>query len=174
MKVIAKLNFLLFLVLATTNALASPCGLSGSIEARILDCSLEDDAQKEGFVLVARTADFKNVYQEISTDLLWTDIVPNPFNIPFMRVCAIISEEMTAGIAGHWVLPSKKNYEDAEASGIRKVSNMNEFLFWTSTTRTPHGGGSYIFHGAHGSFHRVLVGNTWAQVRCTQKASPHF
>ena len=153
----------------------SSCGLIGNVEDRIKDCSSQDGSQKEGFVLVTRTRNHKEVYQEISTGLLWTDRLSKLYNHRerALKACNEVVEEM-GWISAQWKLPSRKEYAEAERSGIRNVSDIREWWFWTSSTRNPHGGGSYFYNGYHGHFDVVHSNTISGAVRCTVKVNSTF
>lgn len=111
-----------------------PCGLKGSVSERIQDCSYQINSVSEGFVLVTRTKDFKTVYKEISTGLLWSHTLSR-YMQHFSAKEACYSGLSEVGGISHltWRLPSKEDYEEAEKSKIRvALPDMND-EFWTST-----------------------------------------
>lgn len=129
----------------------SPCGLRGSVDERIKDCSYQRDSQKEGFVLVTRSKDFKEVHKEVSTGLLWSDRLPytmNHYNAE--KACKADLKEV-AGISGvTWRLPSIDEYKEAEKSGIRKaLPNMN-YWFWSSSVHRDNSRFAWLFSGDDG------------------------
>jgi hypothetical protein len=145
----------------------SPCGLEGTLDERIQDCSSQINSEKEGFVLVARTTDFKEVHKEVSTGLLWSDRLPEVMNhFSAENVCQLSNPEF-AGISGvNWRLPSLDEYKEADRNGIRKaLPNMN-YWFWTSTIRRDYAVVAELFYGVNGNsvgFYRRLRHDS---VRC--------
>jgi hypothetical protein len=145
-----------------------PCGLSGTIEERIKDCSYE----KEGFALVARTEDGKEVHKEVSTGLLWSDRLPERMIYHNAKKACKADLKEVAGISDvTWRLPSIDEYEEAEKNGIRQVlPNMN-YWFWSST---PHPGNHHrarLFIGTNGNLFDYFR-NYHVSVRCVAKHMP--
>jgi hypothetical protein len=130
----------------------TPCGLNGSVDERIHDCSSRPDSQKEGFVLVARTTDFKEVHKELSTGLLWSDTLPTQMDrLNAKNACKDTIAE-GAGLSGvSWRLPSINEFKEAEKSGIRKaLPNMNSW-FWSSTANTNDSNDPWLYSGHYGN-----------------------
>ncbi|MES2768100.1 MAG: hypothetical protein V4596_03060 [Bdellovibrionota bacterium] len=139
--------FLFFLL--TMNGLSyaserSPCGLSGTVDERISDCSSQSDFQKEGFILVSRKPSLGEVRKELSTGLIWSDRLPSRFTyIESTTACNADSLAVngSVGVAGitdiTWRRPTWDEYIEAEKNGIRKaMPNMvgkvaDDNLFWT-------------------------------------------
>ncbi|MGE3610356.1 MAG: DUF1566 domain-containing protein [Bacteriovoracaceae bacterium] len=145
-----------------------PCGLKGSVDERIKDCSYELTSEKEGFVLVTRSKDFKEVHKEVSTGLLWSDRLPSTMTqYSAEKACKADLKEV-AGIAGvTWRLPSKEEYEQAEKSGIRKVlPNMN-YWFWSSSVHRDYSYDAWLFSGVFGGTGGDYYRNSYIfSVRC--------
>lgn len=114
-----------------------PCGLKGSVDERISDCSRlpqQTWGGGDGFVLVTRSFDLKEVHKEISTDLLWSDTLPLEMtHYDALDACNSDLEEV-GGISGvNWRLPTIHEYKKAEKNGIRfKLPNTNSW-FWSSS-----------------------------------------
>lgn len=126
------------------------CGLHGSVEERVQDCNYK----KEDFVLVARLENLKEVHKELSSGLLWSDIL-NPFAMGPLNAedaCNIGMADVT-GIEGKaWRLPNSFEYFHAEKNGIRNALPNMDAQFWTSTIRNESQMryGAYIFNGYRG------------------------
>jgi hypothetical protein len=141
------------------------CGLDGSIEERIEDCS----EQKKGFVLVTRTQEGKEVHKEVSTGLLWSDRLPSRMtHNDAGKACKADLEEV-GGISGvTWRLPSDEEYRKAEKNGIREaLPNMN-YLFWCSLRRDDFGNHRWVFDGRNG-FTEYGNGRFDFSVRCVAR-----
>lgn len=144
-----------------------PCGIEGSIEERITDCSYQLTAQKEGFVLVTRSTEFKEVHMERSTGLLWSDRLPKMNHYAAEKACGPNLKEV-ANITGlNWSLPSIEDYKEADKSGIRKgLPNMNHW-FWSSSLHPKESKYAWLFVGLDGHIgygENRLTGN--GSVRC--------
>jgi hypothetical protein len=125
----------LYTVLKNFNPSAKfPCGLKGSVDDRIRDCSYQLTSEKEGFVLVTRTKEFKEVHKETKTGLLWGDRLPSTMtHYNAEKACNASLAEVAKISDVAWRLPSKEEYEEAEKNGIRKaLPNMN-YWFWSSS-----------------------------------------
>jgi hypothetical protein len=141
-----------------------PCGFKGSVDERIKDCSYQPTSMKDGFVLVTRSKDFKEVYKEVSTGLLWSHRLPRTMtHYDAEKTCSGFEE--VAGITGYkWRLPSKKDFELADKNGIRHaLPNMEDNWFWSSSVKFmkpdlawKFGSLSYITHYQRKSYGSVL------------------
>ena len=143
-----------------------PCGLKGSIAERIKDCSYQITSQKEGFVLVTRSKEFKEVHKEIATGLLWSDRLPSQMNLYSAEYVCNSNLSEVAGIKElTWRLPSIDEYKSAEKIGIRKVlPNMN-YSFWSSTLDHYSPSYAWKFMGQDGQLYQDL-GKAFNSVRC--------
>lgn len=128
-----------------------PCGLKGSVDERIKDCSYQLTSETEGFVLVTRSKDFKEVHKETSTGLLWSDRLPNYMTHYNAEKACNSSLKEVAGVEGvTWRLPSIDEYKEAEKNGIRKaLPNMN-YWFWSSSVHRSSSGSAWLFNGDYG------------------------
>lgn len=127
----------LYTVLKNFNPSAKfPCGFKGSVDERIKDCSYQLTSEKEGFALVTRSKDFKEVHKELSTGLLWSDRLPSTMTLDRAeKACKADLKEAT-GISGvTWRLPSIDEYKEAEKNGIRKALRNMNYWFWSSSHR---------------------------------------
>jgi hypothetical protein len=142
----------LYTVLKNFNPSANyPCGLHGSVDERIRDCSYQLTSEKEGFVLVTRTKEFKEVHKEIKTGLLWGDRLPSRMNhYNAEKACKADLDEVAKLSGLTWRLPSIEEYEEAEKSGIRKaLPNMN-YWFWSSSVHRSYSSVAWLFNGYDG------------------------
>lgn len=110
-----------------------PCGLIGSVDERIQDCSYQLNSVKDDFILVTRSKDFKEIYKELSTGLLWSDRLSEKMNHSnAQKVCNSNLKEFSGIKEVSWRLPSVYEYEEADSNGIRNaLPNMN-YWFWSS------------------------------------------
>lgn len=146
-----------------------PCGLKGSVDERIKDCSYQLTSKKEGFVLVTRSKEFKEVHREVSTGLLWSDRLPLTMNHTNAREACKEDLKEVAGITGvSWRLPSIDEYKEAEKNGIRKaLPNMN-YWFWSSSMYLHYSYFRWLFMGKEGSTDGYPVSSR-ESVRCVAR-----
>jgi hypothetical protein len=147
-----------------------PCGLTGSVDERIKDCSSQITSQKGGFVLVARSKDFKEVYKEVSTDLLWSDRLSYEMSHENgEKACMALLTE-AAGISdSNWRLPTIKEFSEAERNGIRNaLPNMN-YWFWSSTIHRYYPTEAYLFFGNSGQTDNYHYRKSDRSVRCVAR-----
>jgi hypothetical protein len=147
-----------------------PCGLKGSVDERIKDCSYQLTSETEGFVLVTRSKDFKEVHKEVSTGLLWSDRLPSTMShYSAEKACKADLKEV-AGISGvTWRLPSIDEYKEAEKNGIRKaLPNMN-YWFWSSSVLHSNSSGAWLFSGYYGDTVYYVFRNDDDSVRCVAR-----
>jgi hypothetical protein len=145
-----------------------PCGLKGSVDERIRDCSYQLTSEKEGFVLVTRSKEFKEVHKDTKTGLLWGDRLPSTMNQYYAeKACnAILAEVAGISNSATWRLPSKEEYEEAEKNGIRKaLPNMN-YWFWSSSVHRSYY--AWLFNGFNGDTD-YYVRNYDGSVRCVAR-----
>lgn len=148
-----------------------PCGLKGSVDERIKDCSYQLTSSTEGFVLVTRSEEFKEVHKEIATGLLWSDRLPNKMTHYNAGNACNSSLKEVAGISSlTWRLPSQGEYLQAEKNGIKKaLPNMNHW-FWTSLV---YGGNSsnvtWLFCGVQHNTNFDTYRDDYESVRCVAR-----
>jgi hypothetical protein len=148
-----------------------PCGLKGSVDERIKDCSYQLTSENAGFVLVTRTKEFKEVHKETKTGLLWGDRLPSIMNHYSAEKACNAGLAEVAGIngGGTWRLPSKEEYEEAEKNGIRKaLPNMN-YWFWSSSMLRDVSNLAWLFNGVIGSTDYDIYRNNLDSVRCVAR-----
>jgi hypothetical protein len=143
-----------------------PCGLKGSIDERIRDCSYQLTSETEGFVLVTRSKDFKEVHKEISTGLLWSDRLASNMNHWRAEEACKVSLKV-ADISGvTWRLPTYDEYENADKKVIRNtLPNMN-YLFWTSSRSVMTSRSAWMFDGEYGGAVMGDIFSSRHSVRC--------
>ena len=139
-----------------------PCGLQGSVNDRIRDCSYQLTSQKEGFVLVTRTKEFKEVHKEIKTGLLWGDRLPSAMShYDAEKACKADLAEVAKISEVSWRLPSIEEYKEAEKNGIRKaLPNMN-YWFWSSSVHSNNSHVACMFYGVDGAIISASRSNSY-------------
>lgn len=148
----------------------TPCGLKGSVDERIKDCSYQSTSKKEGFILVTRSKDFYEVHKELSTGLLWSDRLNNSMDHYHAGKACKADLKEVAGIEGlAWRLPSINEYKEAEKNGIRRaLPSMNYFWFWSSSVHRDSSDSAWLFNGSVGTF-SVIRYNYDFSVRCVAR-----
>ena len=145
-----------------------PCGLQGSVDERISDCSDQSNSQEEGFVLVTKSKDLQEVYMEVSTGLLWSDRLPETLTYhKALKACNDLNK--VAGISGvTWRLPKIKEYKEAEKNGIRRaLPNMN-YKFWASSMDSFTYSYAWLFRRDGGYTATYYLNNNFS-VRCVAR-----
>lgn len=120
--------------LLTPNAMAS-CGLSGTIESRIDDCSTHPEAKVGDFTLVTEADDRKMIYLQKKSGLLWTD-KSNELTYPSaIEACSSGELSEMGGIKGYsWGLPTIYQYQEAIAGGYLKAfPRFDDSDLWTTS-----------------------------------------
>jgi hypothetical protein len=139
-----------FLVLAMSPVLAfagSPCGLRGSVEQRIRDCS---ETVGDEFALVTRTREGAEIYQGIRSGVIWSGDLAGRKNYQVDDVETICDGEHPefGGLDGlKWILPSAQRYIQAINHGIQELPGISERAYWTSTAVRFAVTSRYIFEG---------------------------
>lgn len=120
------------------------CGLEGTVDERIDDCSYQLNSEKEGFVLVTRSKDYNmvtgsidynEVFKEISTGLLWSDRLDRDMSYPrAMKACRSTLKEVAGLENKTWRLPSIDEYKEAAKNGIEKALAMYG-EYWSSSVK---------------------------------------
>ena len=111
-----------------------PCGLTGTVDDRIKDCSYQESSTNGGFVLVTRTKEFKEVQKDTKSGLLWGDRLPTTMSYDdAMKACKANLAEVGGVVSGTWRLPTIEEYKDANINGIRTaLPNMYDW-WWSSS-----------------------------------------
>jgi hypothetical protein len=150
---------------------AKPCGLTGTVNQRIIDCG---NQEREGFILVTRVASSlgdrgKEFYKEISSGLIWSFRYSSPVAYSKTReACQSIMSEMPGTTDMNWRLPTIKEFENADKSGIRQALPSMNFTFWTKSTTGRWNPDNILFNGVNGKYDYVdsYDSDHLASVRC--------
>jgi hypothetical protein len=145
-----KDQFLYTVLKAFDPAQKYPCGLSGSVDERIKDCSVQETSSKGNFVLVSRSKDFKEVHKDTKSGLLWSDRLASKMtHYDAQKACKADLKEV-AGVQGSWRLPSIDEYNTAESNGVSSaLPNMN-YWFWSSSVHQSDAKFAWVFGGDDG------------------------
>jgi hypothetical protein len=147
-------------LLSQTILANTPCGLEGTIEERIEDCSLKSPITKANhtFKLVSRLEELngaeREIYLDTKTGLIWTDRLASEFTYErALEVCSESKNNRTGGITEvTWDIPTIDNYNEAEKNGIRRALPRMDDVFWTSTVwGEGFSGGAFFFMGKIGA-----------------------
>ena len=148
-----------------------PCGLKGSVSERIQNCSFLSIQEKNGFFLVTRTEEFKEIHKDTKTGLLWGDRLPSKMDHYHAEKACHSSLKEVAGISGvTWRLPSIDEYKEAEKNGIRQaVPNMDRYIFWSSSKRQKNDDAAWLFNSDTGPFYKSKRYRSDYSVRCVAR-----
>lgn len=115
-----------------------PCGLSGTVDERIKDCSYQSEARKGKFVLVRRTKESYEVYMNTRNGQLWSDLLPYEYpQNQTSEVCnnnPVIQGLLGKGSGVKWRAPHIGEYVDAEADGIKDLPKIDYWQWSDSIT----------------------------------------
>lgn len=144
-----------------------PCGLIGTIDQRIEDCSYKQ-APRDYIVLVTRTLDQKEVYKDLVTGLLWGDRLPSRIRLSVAtRICSNYAIPELGYIKLDWRLPTIGEWERQFPRIQSVLPNMYgdgvDYLFWSSTSFSIY---SYIINGSDGDISREFGQRKTASARC--------
>ena len=149
--------------------LKKPCGLVGSIDERIKDCSYQETSRNGNFVLVTRTTDFKEVHKDTVSGIYWSDRLTD-FVYSYdqaMRSCKGDLAEMGGiGIGAHWRVPSLEEYKAANTNGIKSSLPNMDYYYWTSTFNPKESDYAWMFNGITGAFLGGYRHSDTGSVRC--------
>lgn len=148
------MKYLLLMLLFATTAFAKPCGLEGTVEARIKDCN----TAKGEFVLVARSESGLEVYKDTKTGLIWGPRISYEFNhLGSAKACGDELAEAKLLKDLKWRLPTIRELEQVFTHGIKTSLTDTNYWFWSSTparikVKTRRGrrtvsAGSYMWDG---------------------------
>lgn len=140
-----------------------PCGLSGSVDERIKDCSVQETLSKGNFVLVSRSKEFKEVHKDTKSGLLWSDRFEWDMNhYEAEKACNL---KKLTGVPGSWRLPSIDEYKTARTNGIKyALPNMN-YWFWSSSVHIGKND-AWLFNGNSSYVDFYYRGSNYTSVRC--------
>lgn len=143
-----------------------PCGLKGTVEERMKDCSFVYASERMGFNLVARSDDGKEVYKEQSSGLLWSERPRERGSRIFAELsCKPTMKEVVGLSELKWELPTSDQYLEAEKSGIRVVFQNIWGSSWTSSRKSDDPKKGLIFDGSTGKIEEVET-SYHASTRC--------
>ena len=129
-----------------------PCGLKGTVDERIKDCSYQSNPdKKKAFTLVSRSKDFHEVYKDTATGLLWSDRLPHMSQISAQTACNSNVKEVSGISDVTWRLASIEDFKKAEQNGIRKELPNMGYWYWSSTLNVDHPSFAEVFIGQDGS-----------------------
>jgi len=164
MRILLLVTALSLLVSTVTAAYAKPANSDKESGLKVKFCAnLDLRKLSEGskcrtskntiFKLVKRTANGKEVWEDLSKRTYWSAVLSGHYKYDTaLEICRKFS---SAEARGHleisFDLPSKEEYESAEQSGFREViANEDELYFWTSTPYEMFNR-AYIFDGSDGA-----------------------
>lgn len=145
------------------------CGLEGSINERIEDCSYVQPMSNYGLALVTRTQAGKEVYLDESFNVLISDKLPGLMNFEDAKaLCHKVLPEMGNLPGISWKLPSMDQFARNSQAYIYGLPNMTSYSspvqFWTSTLK---GRSVYMFNGQDGTMTtNFFKGSATGGVRC--------
>lgn len=145
------------------------CGLEGSINERIEECSYVQPLSPYRLVLVTRTQNGKEVYLDEAFNVLISDKLPGTLNFEDAKAACQKNLPEMGNIPGiQWKLPSIEEYSRNAQIYTYGLPNMTNFssalLFWTSTTK---GRSVYMFNGQDGTLStNFFKGSATGAVRC--------
>lgn len=114
-----------------TSAFAKPCGLQGSIEERIKDCS----QTKGNFALVTINEKEQETFKDLKSGLIWGSRIPTDFNHYGSQMACV---EEVSGYQSlntlKWRLPTIREFEDAAIHGMKEALSNMDHSYWSSTS----------------------------------------
>lgn len=147
-----------------------PCGLKGSIENRIKDCSYWVSSVSDSFVLVTRTTEYVEFHKDTKSGILWAHHLPSRLTYyDALKACETYLPP-EGGIGGlKWRLPSIEEYLDADTHGIRLALPSMFGSWWSSSLLTDYGLISALtFNGHNGGKYAESLSND-NYVRCVAR-----
>lgn len=143
-----------------------PCGLKGTVEERMKDCSYLYASERRGFNLVARSEDGKEVYKEKSSGLLWSERPRERGSKHFAEfACKPTMKEVVGLSEVKWELPTSDQYVEANKSGIRTAFQNIWGSSWTSSRKSDDPKKGLVFDGGTGKIEEVET-SYHASIRC--------
>ena len=122
--------FYLFPFVVMSSAFAKPCGLEGTIEERIKNCSLT----KASFALISLTDKGAEFYLDTKSKLIWGSRVATDFNqYGSQKACSVEVSEYQTLNSLKWRLPSIREFEEAAANGMKTALSNMDHSYWSST-----------------------------------------
>lgn len=113
---------------------STSCGLKGTIEQRIADCSSRPEAVRDDFVLVTRSKEGKEVRKDIATGLVWGPKVIGPIlHAKAEKNCLTNGIKELAGVPNlERRLPSLAELKDAAAKDAGRKLQNGDGAVWSS------------------------------------------
>ncbi len=153
--------------LQVQDAYKRPCGLFGSINQRIEDCSYQYFG-REYIVLVTRTLDQKEIYKDLITGIIWSDRLPSRVRLPVaLNICKNHRIPELGYMNLNWRLPKIGEWEAQFPRLQSNLPNMYgdgfDYHFWSSTNL---GVSTYIINGSDGEISLESNQKQAASVRC--------
>lgn len=118
------------LLLAQSQSFASvPCGLTGSIEERLMNCNF----RKGNFALVSRNEDGEQIWKDLKSQKVWSGLTFKTRSMPkAKRTCSAFATRFS-GIA--WTLPTLSILKRLTAHGaIQDLENFDSDIAYWSTS----------------------------------------
>ncbi|WP_408096560.1 hypothetical protein ACJVC5_16095 [Peredibacter sp. HCB2-198] len=153
-----------------------PCGLSGTLEERMENCSYQV-AQRFNMVLVTRTEKLKEVWLDVNNNILWSDRLPSKMGHASAQIaCKTATEEMGYLDEFKWRLPTGTEFEISGESvlGVFQFQTGAEesSWYWSSTVR---GRSIMIFNTQDASTtYSPFINNRNGSVRCVSPVELNF
>jgi hypothetical protein len=113
-----------------------PCGLDGTLNERIKDCSYQPDARKGKFVLLRRSKDFSEIYMNTRNGQLWSDFLGGEYPQKEATPACNNNPEIRGLLerTGYkWRAPRIEEYVDAEADGIKEALPHIQYWQWSES-----------------------------------------
>lgn len=138
------------------NQRKKPCGLNGTLDERIENCSYLEKSEYN-MVLVTRTQELKEVWLDRGSRLLWSDRLAGFYSAASaVEACENASVPEMAFLSEYtWRLPSQADYQSNQNFHYA-LPNMNTW-FWTSTER---GRSVVTYSGSDGTLNMRLFRNS--------------
>lgn len=144
-----------------------PCGLEGSLEDRMEDCSYFKQSTA-GMSLVMRDSNKFEIWMDRQAKVLWSDRIPQMMDFKRAEIaCASLSNTLADLGVNSWRLPTADEYTSNQYL-IQILPNMMSFSkawwFWTSTSK---GRTVKTFNGETGELSfNPFIGSNSGSVRC--------
>jgi hypothetical protein len=145
----------------------TPCGLEGTVEDRIKDCAVQDGSVHGNFTLVTRTTEFKEIYLDEKSKLLWSDrLADGMTHFKAQESCKSDLAEVVNVKGLTWRLPSIDEYKEADKNGARAaLPNMSDW-FWSSSVVRDNSYYAWAFVGHSGDVDYGKRSYYYYLVRC--------
>lgn len=118
-----------------------PCGLSGSIEERIKDCSSQKDSNRGDLVLVTKINDIRKIYKQNALGLLWSERMEESMDHEKAKnACKQYPSLGKIVASGSWRLPNTEDYLVLAWEGGKELlqNTVDSATFWTAKSDYLH------------------------------------